>query len=121
MSNPLPYWRGASPQRGRSLADTGRDWADKSWLRRPMLRRRILRFVADLALLAALVFAFAWIISKNEAQASTHWTVLLEDARYPASMDEGQKADPQHRRPLYCISHQERSNEPWNHRFCTYG
>ena len=96
------------------------DYAPKGWLRRPRLKQRLLEFMRHAAILALILFALAAILQAIDAHAAQHWTVLLPDERYPATLDEGQAARPDLGRPLYCISHQERSNEPWNHRFCTY-
>jgi hypothetical protein len=97
----------------------GFDYESKGWLRRPRVRERLLDFARALTVLAMILFVLAAILQAIDAHAST-FTILLAISREPATMDEGQQADPQHRRPVYCISHQERSDEFWHHRFCSY-
>ena len=96
------------------------DYAEKSWLRRPRLRARILVILRDMAIVALVLLVLAAILQAIDAHAAGRWTMLLPNARWSATLDEGQAAHPELGRPLYCISHQERSNDPWNHRFCTY-
>ena len=123
MSNPLPHgWRGESPQRGRSLADTGQDYADKSWLRteRVPFVVRALDLAFRMGIVLLIVLVFAWIIGANEARAQGLFAVLLENSMDAATLDECQRAYPKRPRPSGVVSRQNGTGTPWHHRTCLY-
>lgn len=96
-----------------------RDYANKDWLRptRGMLRS-LVAFLWDCLIVLAIVGVCAIIISRNEAHAGGIKLLMLEPSMNPANGDECQVATGV--RPVYTISRQNRSNEPWHHRTCAY-
>ena len=92
------------------------DFASKDWLRpTPTMFHRLLRVLVDMLWLAAFLFLLAWAISMNEARAAGTLH-MLENSMRPADGDECERATG--KRPVYTISKQDRTNEPYHHRTC---
>ena len=70
-------------------------------------------------ILVFLVLIYIIVGTMDYASAKVSALILLDPSMQPAYLAECQRAHPAGT-PVWSVSRQDRSNEPWHHRFCLY-
>ena len=73
----------------------------------------------SLWILVFLVLIYIIVGTMDYASAKVSALILLDPSMQPAYLAECQRAHPTGK-PVWSVSRQSRSNEPWHHRFCLY-